>query len=73
MLLLMRRPGETVMIGDRIAITVLGVARDRVRLGIEAPKDVPLHREEIYERIKSEAQPDQAGEEVEQEQSRRRA
>ena len=63
MLILMRRPGETVMIGDDIVITVLGVARNRVRIGIKAPKDVPVHREEIYERIKHEAQSGHGGHE----------
>lgn len=54
MLILTRRIGETLMIGDDVSITVLGVKGNQVRIGIDAPKDVPVHREEIYERINSE-------------------
>lgn len=54
MLILTRRVGETVMIGDNVTITVLGVKGNQVRVGINAPKNVPVHREEIYERIKRE-------------------
>lgn len=53
-LILTRRTGETVMIGHETTVTVLGVKGNQVRLGINAPKDVPVHREEIYERIKKE-------------------
>ena len=56
MLILTRRVGETVMIGDDIAITVLGVKGNQVRVGVNAPKEVSVHREEIYERIKREEQ-----------------
>ena len=54
MLILTRRAGETVMIGSDVTITVLGVKGNQVRIGINAPKDVAVHREEIFERIKSE-------------------
>jgi carbon storage regulator len=54
MLILARRVGETLMFGDEITVTVLGVKGNQVRLGINAPKDVPVHREEIFERIKQE-------------------
>jgi carbon storage regulator len=54
MLILTRRAGETVMIGSDITITVLGVKGNQVCIGINAPKDVAVHREEIYERIQSE-------------------
>lgn len=52
MLVLGRLSGESIMIGDDIVITVLGVRHGSVRIGIAAPKDVPVHREEIYNRIK---------------------
>jgi carbon storage regulator len=51
MLVLSRRVGETLMIGDEVTITVLGVNGNQVRIGINAPKDVPVHREEICQRI----------------------
>ncbi len=54
MLILTRRAGETVMIGSDVTITVLGVKGNQVRIGINAPKDVAVHREEIFERIQSE-------------------
>lgn len=54
MLILTRRVGETVMIGDNVTVTVLGVKGNQVRLGVNAPKDVAVHREEIYDRIKRE-------------------
>jgi len=54
MLILTRRVGETVMIGNDITVTVLGVKGNQVRIGVNAPKDVAVHREEIYERIRRE-------------------
>ena len=54
MLILTRRAGETVMIGNDVTITVLGVKGNQVRIGINAPRDVAVHREEIFERIQSE-------------------
>ena len=62
MLILTRRVGETLMIGDEITVTVLGVKGNQVRIGVNAPRDVAVHREEIYDRIKQEqlANPDAA-------------
>ena len=54
MLILTRRVGETLMIGDDVSVTVLGVKGNQVRIGVNAPKDVTVHREEIFERIKKE-------------------
>jgi carbon storage regulator len=54
MLILTRRVGETLMIGGDVAITVLGVKGNQVRIGVKAPKDVAVHREEIFEKIKHE-------------------
>lgn len=51
MLILTRRPNETLMIGNEITVTVLGVKGNQVRIGVNAPKNVPVHREEIFERI----------------------
>ena len=54
MLILTRRIGESVYIGDDVRLTILGVRGTQVRIGINAPKEVPVHREEIYHRIKHE-------------------
>lgn len=54
MLILTRRVGETLTIGDEVTVTVLGVKGNHVRIGVKAPKDVAVHREEIFERIRSE-------------------
>jgi len=54
MLILTRRVGETLVIGDDVTVTVLGVRGNQVRLGVNAPKDVAVHREEIYQRIQNE-------------------
>lgn len=54
MLILTRRVGETLMVGDEIQVTVLGVKGNQVRIGVNAPKSVSVHREEIYQRIKTE-------------------
>ena len=54
MLILTRRVGETLMVGDEVTVTVLGVKGNQVRIGVNAPKDVAVHREEIYQRIQQE-------------------
>lgn len=58
MLILTRRVNETINIGDDITVTVLAVDGMQVRLGINAPKEVEVHREEVYERIRAQKQPD---------------
>lgn len=60
MLILTRRVGETLMVGDDVTVTVLGVKGNQVRIGVNAPKDVSVHREEIYLRIQEEGEQNEA-------------
>ncbi len=54
MLILTRKVGESIMIGDSVEVKILGLRAGQVKIGIEAPKDLKVHREEIYERIRAE-------------------
>ena len=60
MLILTRRVGETLVIGDDVNVTVLGVRGNQVRIGVNAPKEVAVHREEIYQRIHNENDSDKS-------------
>jgi len=64
MLILTRRVGETLMVGDEVTVTVLGVKGNQVRIGVNAPKEVAVHREEIYQRIKQEQEEEAKTEDV---------
>ena len=57
MLVLTRRTNETLMIGDEVTLTILGIKGNQVRIGVNAPREVAVHREEVYERIKAEELP----------------
>ncbi len=64
MLILTRRIGETLMIGDEVTVTVLGVKGNQVRVGVNAPKDIAVHREEIYQKIQKESSDNDSAKEI---------
>ncbi len=61
MLILTRRIGETLMVGDEVTVTVLGIKGNQVRIGVNAPGDIAVHRQEVYEKIQKEANVSQSG------------
>lgn len=61
MLILTRRIGETLMVGDEVTVTVLGIKGNQVRIGVNAPNDVAVHRQEVYEKIQKEVNVGQPG------------
>ena len=56
MLILTRRAGESIMVGDEVTITVLDINGNQIRIGIDAPREITVHRKEVYERIQAEAE-----------------
>ena len=61
MLILTRKANETLTVGDDVTVTILGVKGNQVRIGVNAPKEISVHREEVYNRIKAEKQQDHSG------------
>lgn len=61
MLILTRKTNETLTVGNDVTVTILGVKGNQVRIGVNAPKEVPVHREEVYNRIKAEKQQEHTG------------
>ena len=61
MLILTRKANETLIVGDNVTVTILGVKGNQVRIGVNAPKEISVHREEVYNRIKAEKQQERTG------------
>jgi carbon storage regulator len=61
MLILTRKVDETLVVGDEVSVTILGVKGNQVRIGVNAPKEISVHREEVYNRIKAEKQQERTG------------